>query len=521
VHHDNGALGAAAIDAADRRRVSVLKSTGYNAIRTSHNPVSPAFLDACDELGILVMDEAFDCWFQGKNSADYHHDFLAWWQRDLTSMVMRDINRPSVIMWSIGNEIPGRDSAEGYAYARNLSDFIRKLDAGGKRAITSAYPGVNEAADPYFAALDVAGYNYGDARYQSDHTRVPTRVMVGTESFPLYTTTVWNHVMAAPWVVGDFIWTAIDYIGESSIGASGHNAGGASQDFEACAGYCTQPYPYHVAFCGDIDLVGHRKPQSYLRAVMWGHSTLEMAVHAPVAPGEHEVVDDGWGFPDERQSWTWTEADFAAARTNKSTPLTVHVYANGHTIPMVGLTRVDAQGHVEDLGRQNVSVASFSASFVVAYVPGSLLAHGYDGRGQPVPGASRTLVSAGVPHHIELSADQLTMSADRNDLSYITATVVDAQGTTVPWSTASVTFSVLEQAGGDAPALELLAVGSGDPLDRSPTVGVSSRAAYRGRVVGIVRPLVGAPPDFTARVRATAAGGLKSDDLVIRGVASN
>jgi len=180
-----------------------------------------------------------------------------------------------------------------------------------------------------------------------------------------------------------------------------------------------------------------------------------------------------------------------------------------------------AQGHVEDLGRQNVSVASFSASFVVAYVPGSLLAHGYDGRGQPVPGASRTLVSAGVPHHIELSADQLTMSADRNDLSYITATVVDAQGTTVPWSTASVTFSVLEQAGGDAPALELLAVGSGDPLDRSPTVGVSSRAAYRGRVVGIVRPLVGAPPDFTARVRATAAGGLKSDDLVIRGVASN
>jgi beta-galactosidase len=240
VHHDNGALGSAAIDAADRRRVKVLKDNGYNAIRTSHNPVSPAFLDACDELGVIVMDEAFDCWFDGKNSADYHVYFLDWWQRDVASMVKRDINHASVLMWSIGNEIPGRDSPEGYAYAQNISDYIRKLDKGGKRAVTSAYPGVNNKADPYFAALDVAGYNYGNSLYKSDHDRVPTRIMVGTESFPAATATVWSDVEADPWVIGDFIWTAIDYIGESSIGANGHNAGGSSEDFDACGGYCTQ-----------------------------------------------------------------------------------------------------------------------------------------------------------------------------------------------------------------------------------------------------------------------------------------
>ena len=361
VHHANGPLGSAAIDAADKRRVQVLKANGYNAIRTSHNPVSPAFLDACDELGVIVMDEAFDCWcthirkapparaehftpepsrsarWEGKNTRDYHLWFTEWWQRDVTSMVRRDRNHASILMWSIGNEIPGRATDEGYAYARNISDFIRRLDAGGKRALTSAYPGVDNKADQYFAALDVAGYNYADGKYSSDHARVPDRVMVGTESFPDQTAAVWGAVMADPWVVGDFIWTAIDYIGESSIGGNGHNAGGASEDFDACGGYCTQPYPYHVSFCCDIDLVGHRKPQSYLRAVLWGVSPLEMAVHAPVAPDEQEVILS-WGFADERQSWTWRPEDFTAARTNESTPLAINVYADPSTTTHVGLT---------------------------------------------------------------------------------------------------------------------------------------------------------------------------------------
>jgi beta-galactosidase len=156
VHHDNGPLGAVAIDRAEERRVENLKALGYNAIRTSHNPVSPAFLDACDRIGMLVMHEAFDCWEKGKNSDDYHDYFDQWWHKDLASMVRSSINRPSIVMWSIGNEIPMRASKPGYQLAHELADKVRALDTSG-RPVTSAVPGVADNDDPYFAALDVGG----------------------------------------------------------------------------------------------------------------------------------------------------------------------------------------------------------------------------------------------------------------------------------------------------------------------------------------------------------------------------
>lgn len=137
VHHDNGPLGAAAIERAEYRRVATLKSRGYNAIRTSHNPVSPAFLEACDRLGMLVMDEAFDCWSRGKNGDDYHVDFDEWWQRDLSSMVLRDRNHPSVVIWSIGNEIPIHDTPLGYNLSRTLSDFVRAYDPPEKLLLSN------------------------------------------------------------------------------------------------------------------------------------------------------------------------------------------------------------------------------------------------------------------------------------------------------------------------------------------------------------------------------------------------
>ena len=167
MHHDNGPLGAAAYDRAEERRVELMKASGFNAIRCSHNPPSPAFLDACDRLGILVIDEAFDVWKEQKNKDDYHLYFDEWWQKDLSSMILRDRNHPSVVIWSIGNEVPERGKPEGAALARTLAGFVRMMDP--TRPVTAAVNFTTPDKDPYFAALDVSGYNYALDYYVKDH----------------------------------------------------------------------------------------------------------------------------------------------------------------------------------------------------------------------------------------------------------------------------------------------------------------------------------------------------------------
>ncbi len=190
VHHDNGPLGAAAFDRAEERKVALLKSCGYNAVRTSHNPPSQAFLDACDRLGLLVIDEAFDMWEIAKNPQDYRRFFRDWWQKDIQSMVLRDRNHPSVILWSIGNEIRERADPQGLRITKQLRDEVHRLDP--TRPVTEAICGFWEEGGkrpwddsaPAFALLDVDGYNYEWKRYEPDHQKYPGRIMVGTESFP-------------------------------------------------------------------------------------------------------------------------------------------------------------------------------------------------------------------------------------------------------------------------------------------------------------------------------------------------
>ena len=298
VHHDNGPLGSSAIPRADERRVALLKASGYNAIRTSHNPPSKAFVDACDRLGVILMVEAFDTWQQGKNPGDYHLYFDRWWQRDLATMVLRDRNAPSVLMWSIGNEIGMRHSPEGAALSRNLSAAVRRLDDGGggsRRAVTSAYPGpgADAATDAFLAPLDVAGYNYAQWAYDRDHARVPSRVVVATETFPVRSVEMFQYMNARPYVIGDFLWTAIDYLGESSIGAAGHYTPSAL----ACGAYCAQPFPWHISSCGDLDIMGDARAQAHLRRVMWGVKPLALSVQRPGV----EVIG-AWGYRDEQQT---------------------------------------------------------------------------------------------------------------------------------------------------------------------------------------------------------------------------
>jgi len=219
IHHDNGIIGAASFDRAEERKVDLLKASGYNAVRCAHNPPAPAFLNACDRLGLLVIDESFDCWRIAKTRYDYHTVFEDWWQRDLISMLLRDRNHPSVIIWSIGNEIPEREGeSDVYNTCSKLASLVRLID--DTRPVTSALcPGSEWGRTPeYFKSLDIGGYNYLYEKYEKDHELFPERIMAGLESFPYQAYDNWMMVIKHPYVIGDFVWTSIDYIGEVGIG---------------------------------------------------------------------------------------------------------------------------------------------------------------------------------------------------------------------------------------------------------------------------------------------------------------
>jgi beta-galactosidase len=300
MHHDNGILGSAAIDRAEERKAELLKAYGFNAVRCSHNPPSEKFLESCDRLGILVIDEAFDMWQEAKNPEDYHLYFDEWWERDLSSMILRDRNHPSVIMWSLGNEIKERADSSGIEIMKKFRELIRRYD--DTRSLTLA---VNEFWDhpgrqwdltaPAFEQVEVGGYNYQWWQYEPDHEKFPDRIMMGTESVPIHAFQNWQLVEKHPYVIGDFVWTAMDYLGEAGIGHTTCKTEEGNQ---------LMPWPWFNANCGDIDLTGNKKPQSYYRDIVWRLSDIEVAVHAPLPEGCKEAVSY-WGWPDEKQNWTW------------------------------------------------------------------------------------------------------------------------------------------------------------------------------------------------------------------------
>jgi beta-galactosidase len=477
MHYDNGPLGSATIDRAEERRVQLMKAYGFNAIRTSHNPSSPAFLGACDRYGVLVLDEAFDCWERAKNPDDYHLYFKDWWKRDLESMILRDRNHPSVILWSVGNEINERAEPSGVAICEQMISVIRQLDA--TRPITEAicgfwdHPEKNWAdTTPGFAPLDIGGYNYQWQQYVPDHDKFPARIMVGTESFPSEVFENWRAVSTHPWVIGDFVWTAWDYLGETGIG-------NAVLDNERSA---TQ-FPWFDAFCGDIDICGFEKPQHYYREVVWGDAKVTLAVHTPIPPGRTERVS-AWGWPDERQSWTWPGFE--------GQPLDVTVYSSCPSV------RLELDG--KEIATQPVN-DKMIARFKVPYQAGELRAVGLSD-GKPI--ASASLRTADDPREIRLTADRSTIRADRNDLSYVTVEIVDEHGTVVPNATIPVRFEVTG-------AGELAATGSPAPNDAA-SFRLPVRKTYQGRCLAILRPK---GETGTMMLRAEA-DGLKAATVVVK-----
>jgi beta-galactosidase len=450
MHHDNGPLGAAAFDRAEVRRVELMKASGFNAIRCAHNPPSPAFLDACDSLGMMVIDESFDMWKEPKNPDDYHLYFTEWWQKDVESMIRRDRNHPSVILWSIGNEIMESGKPEGATLARLQGDFMKKLDPS--RMITSAVNNINKEKDPYFATLDVAGYNYGKDNYVSDHKRIPERIMLCTESFPLEAFDYWMGVKDNPWVIGDFVWTGFDYLGEASIGWLGYPH---DRSF----------YPWTHAFCGDIDICGFKRPQSFYRDVLWENGkNVSIFVKPPVPSfplNPKKAEWSKWEWQDVVANWNWDGYE------RKS--IAVEVYSS---CPEVELFLNDKSLGKKKTGRENRWIAAWD----VPYEPGVLNAKGYDGSSVT---ASSELETAGNPVKIKLTADRETIKADGQDLSYVIVELLDSKGVRNPASENLIKFKIEGQG-------TIQAVGSSNPMG-TESFKLPQRKAYQGRCLVILR----------------------------------
>ncbi|MEV4016035.1 glycoside hydrolase family 2 TIM barrel-domain containing protein [Nonomuraea angiospora] len=527
VHHDNGPLGSAAIARAEERRVRLLKDAGFNAIRSAHNPLSKAMLEACDRLGMLVMDETFDMWTVSKTDDDYARRFPQWWERDVDALVAKDFNHPSVIFYSIGNEILEAGTPHGARWGRLLAERIRTQDptrlvtnalngmmaimdqipalmaqangaqgngaqgngaqANGAQApangdgpaveggfndlldgmgALTALPEVGERIAESAAVLDVVGLNYGDSRYLADRETYPNRVVVGSETFPTLIDRYWKLVTEHGHIIGDFTWTGWDYLGESGIGRPTYPGEGPS--FGA-------PYPWLTASTGDLDITGRRRPVSYYRETVYGlRRTPYLAVQRP-EHREHPFRPKGWAWSDSIAGWTW---DIPAG-----TPVIVEAYTDADEIEFV----------LNGTSAARVPVGTDKAYLATAelpYQPGTLEAVAY--RAGAETGRCH-LLTAGAAARLQLTPDRPHIGADPQDLAYLDIHLVDEQATINPISDRTVTVDL------DGPAT-LQALGTARPSTEEP-FHATSCTTYEGHALAVLRP-TGAEGTVTVTVRA-------------------
>ncbi|HEY9329175.1 MAG TPA: glycoside hydrolase family 2 TIM barrel-domain containing protein [Streptomyces sp.] len=525
VHHDNGPLGTATYARAEERRVELLKDAGFNAVRMSHHPMSKAMLRACDRLGMFVVDETFDMWTSGKTSFDYSLHFAEWWERDLEAMVAKDYNHPSVIMYSIGNEIPEIATPSGAVWGRRLAEKIRALDptryvtngintllavmadlaameqnqdvqqagedstgintfmadpAAGVDAINTSEL-VTRKTEESFALLDVAGMNYAEARYDFDRKLFPDRVILGTETLPSHIHRIWSLVKEHGHVIGDFTWTGWDYLGEAGIGRPQYRAGDESQESFMAA------YPHLTADCGDIDIIGLRRPASYYREIVFGLRTHPyVAVRRPQHHGK-TYTGTPWAWSDAISSWTWPGFEDA--------PVTVEVYGAGD----------EAELFVNGRSQGRRRLESFRTEFEVLYSAGELLAVTYRG---DVESGRHTVRTAGAPDRLRAESDRAVIAATGGDLAFVSLTLTDANGICHPGADRPVHLDVT----GDG---VLAGFGSARP-STDERFDTPDHQTYEGRALAILRPTgpgeiclqASAPNCTTAVVKVVVKEGL-------------
>lgn len=491
VHHDNGPLGAVSLPRAEERKMQKLKDAGFNAIRTAHNPASQALLDACDRVGMLVMNEAFDMWEHEKSEYDYARDFSEWWERDIEAMVNGSYNHPSVIMYSIGNEIIELGKPSGAVLNRRIAEHVRSCDAtrpvtngintflmvdtgpiieaaGGLNLLMGGDPSnifdriaasaeVSAAMEEIASPLDVAGYNYAESRYAIDAESHPNRVVVGSETFPTTIAANWREVLRHPHVLGDFTWTGWDYLGEAGIG------GAAYDEDEGVARSFAREFPYLTAYCGDIDITGFRRPASYYRELVFGFRAEPfIAVQRPERHDHTRITVNAWGWSDSVASWSW--AGF------EGKPIKVEVYADADEVELL----LDGTS----IGRAMVGTKrELTAEFETVYAPGTLVAVAYRGGTE----TGRTRLATAVAPTLEVSIDRHEIATDSEDLAYLDIELRDAAGFIASNADVPVTVTV------DGPG-ELAGFCSANPqtIER---FDAHTRTTFDGRALAIVRAI--------------------------------
>lgn len=509
IHHDNGILGAAEYKEAALRRIRRLKEGGFNAIRGAHDPRSREVLEACDEIGMYVMEESFDVWYGSAGVYGYTLYFREEWEKDLELMIRKCFNHPSVIMYSIGNEISETCTEEGIRYGHEMTRLCHKLD--DSRPVTlgvnlmlnilaaqgkgmDAYGGsvMNKAdvVDPkacepdsdqngsvlvnnmvadfadymknvnkpentdgptkgIFGELDIAGYNYGEASYEKHHEWYPDRIMVGTETNLMNMKERIEMVRNQPYIIGDFIWTGWEYLGECGVGVI---------DYNENTGNYNKPYPCIVAGCGLYDLIGHRDTLEYDLMIAWGvrdkpHIAVSHPKHAQdeMIPGLYRSTDaiDSWSF----EGYEGIETCVRVASPGKE----VELFLNGKSMGVKLL---------EDL----------YAEYLVPYEAGILEVVAYDENRNEM-GRDR-LVSASNETVIGVRAEKETMDVGGDDIAYLDVEITDENGICKPEE--RVVKVKVEGAG------TLLAVGSGAHRTEEKYIG-DSFTTCNGRMAAVIR----------------------------------
>lgn len=500
IHHDHGVIGAASFYDGEEFKMRGLKAAGFNAVRSAHHPAGEALLEACDRVGILVMDELSDMWNEPKNPHDFGLDFARDWESAARAMVEKDQNHPCVVLYSTGNEIPEISRAQGAWTHSRIAARLRELDptrfttcgingflavsdllpegeeqenpqgeSAGSEALNqvmggqdsmdgfSVSPLLTERLEPTVSSVDVVGYNYLTARHELEHRRHPQRVVVGSETFPPEIGALWPIVEKNPHVIGDFTWTGWDYLGEAGIGIF-HYGEAKGQGW----------YPDRLAYCGDISLNGFRRPASYLREIAYGlRKAPYIAVERPERYGEG-FDKNNWKYIDALPCWTYPGFEGKPVKVYVLAPAgEVELFLNGRS-----------------LGRKTVGEAGpLTAVFQLEYQPGELRAAACrDG----ALAEETVLSTAGPACALQVEASREAIQAGEG-LCFLTVDLADREGRVNRREEKPVTVKV-EGAG------TLLGFGSGAP---------SAEGSYQDRVW----------PTFDGRVMAVVRAGQEPGEI--------
>ncbi len=502
IHHENGILGAVNHPYADERKIKLLQKYGYNAIRSAHNPTSKATLEACDRLGMLVLDEYVDMWYIHKNKYDFASQFADEWQKDLKALVDRDYNHPSVVMYSTGNEVAETGQKKGIEFAGQMTKFIhtmddrpvtcginiffnllyslgfgiysdKKADSAAKapkkkKSVGSEFfndlagilgattmkvgatmPGCNAKTKHAFAAMDVAGYNYGILRYKRDIKKYPHRVIVGSETFCADARKFWLIAKENPALIGDFVWAGIDYLGEVGVGSWEH--ADYAPEFTGGVGWVS-------AGSGRLDLNGRPLAEALYTRVAFDLDPIRVGVVRPDKAFEKHSPS-AWKLSGAWESWSWDGCDGRETMVEVYTTCPkAAVYVNGKK---VGQKKVGKDAR---------------AYFKVTYHPGELVAVGLDENGNE---ACRTLLKSAGEKVTKLCALPEADSILHDDLCYVRLQYTDANGVWKPLARGDIKMEV---EGG-----ELLALGSACPYNERGYLS-DTTDTYFGEALAIIRP---------------------------------